>query len=148
MLLCSHSSVQGGVAWLLHDSMTRVTTATMLMKLHKKAAAAHVRCGRYKPSTQHHLASAAAALLGCYVMKRPATPAPGHKRGKEQGETRPQTRDWRWRDDDGSGFPDTLPQPGNCAVTPPRPRFKHHVNVRIISIYISPGGSGPGEGAE
>ena len=45
-------------------------------------------------------------------------------------------------------FPDTLPQPGNCAVTPPRPRFKHHVNVRIISIYISPGGSGPGEGAE
>ena len=68
--------------------MLHVTTTTMLMKLHKKAAAAHVRCGRYK----HHLASAAAALLGCYVMKRPATPAPGHKRGKEQGESRLQTQ--------------------------------------------------------
>ena len=79
----------GGLAGAgLHDTCYMLPPPPMLMKLHKKAAAAHVRCGRYK----HHLASAAAALLGCYVMKRPATPAPGHKRGKEQGESRLQTQ--------------------------------------------------------
>ena len=101
------------MSWLLHDCMTRVTCC----HLHHANEATQESCSgpcAVRPlQAGHHLASAAAALLGCYVMKRPATPAPGQTRGTEQGESRPQTMDWRWRwrDDDGQVFPTPFPSP-------------------------------------